>query len=342
MRKSILFLTVYSLLASVTLSVLLGAETDKEKGKPENPEKIAIIDPAKVDIDFAIQGEYSGIVVDDGQEFKAGVQVIALGDHKFRAIAYPGGLPGDGWNKQDVIIVEGETIDGRTMMTGPLGSGVVTDGSTIQINNKNGVDMGTIKKVVRKSPTLGKKKPEGAVVLFDGSSAKAFKDGQLTSNGLLKQGTTSVQTFGDCTLHLEFMLSYMPYAREQGRSNSGCYLQGRYEVQILDSFGLIGKKNECGAIYDVHAPSTNMCFPPLTWQTYDIDFIAAKYDENGTKSTDAKMTVRHNGVVVQKGVSVPNATRAAPNKEGPQPGPIYLQDHNNPLRFRNIWVVERK
>jgi hypothetical protein len=339
MRKCIEFLAVYSLFAFMTLSVLLAAEADKEKGIQENPEKIAIIDPGKVDVDFAIQGEYSGIVVDDGQKFKAGVQVIALGDHKFRAIAYPGGLPGDGWNKQDVIIVEGETKDGRTTMTGPLGSGVVTDGSTIQINNKNGEDMGTIKKIVRKSPTLGRKPPEGAVVLFDGTSAEAFKDGQLTGNGLLKQGTTSLQTFHDCTLHLEFMLSYMPSAREQARSNSGCYLQGRYEVQILDSFGLEGKKNECGAIYDIRAPSNNMCFPPLSWQTYDIDFTAAKYDQSGVKYADAKMTVRHNGLVIQKDVSVPNPTRAAPNKEGPDPGPIFLQDHGNPLRFRNIWVV---
>ncbi len=138
------------------------------------------------------------------------------------------------------------------------------------------------------------------------------------------------------------MLSYMPSAREQARSNSGCYVQGRYEVQILDSFGLKGEKNECGAIYDVSAPSTNMCFPPLSWQTYDIDFTAAKFDENGEKMADAKMTVRHNGVVVQKDVPVPTATRAAPNKEGPGPGPIYLQDHGNPVRFRNIWVVEHK
>ncbi len=175
MQLRLISLVVYSLIALAALTRLSGAEVDKQSEPKKEPEKIVVIDPEKVDADFAIQGEYSGMVVDDGQEFKAGVQVIALGDHKFRAVAYPGGLPGDGWNKQDVIVVEGETKDGRTMMTGPLGSGLVTDGSTIQINNRSGQDMGTIKKVVRKSPTLGKKPPQGAVVLFDGTSADGFQ-----------------------------------------------------------------------------------------------------------------------------------------------------------------------
>jgi hypothetical protein len=179
-------------------------------------------------------------------------------------------------------------------------------------------------------------------VLFDGASADAFRDGRVTDDRLLAEGTTSVARFQDFTLHLEFMLSYMPQGREQGRSNSGCYLQGRYEVQILDSFGLAGEDNECGAIYGVRRPNVNMCFPPLSWQTYDVDFTAARYDSSGTKTANARMTVRHNGVVVHKDVEVPDSTRAAPVVEGPDPGPIYLQDHGNPLRFRNIWVVENE
>ena len=86
----------------------------------------------------------------------------------------------------------------------------------------------------------------------------------------------------------------------------------------------------------------NLCFPPLSWQTYDIDFTAAKYDAAGQKTADAKITVRHNGVVIHKEVPLPKTTTAAPVKDGPEPGPIYLQDHGNPIRFRNIWFVEQK
>jgi hypothetical protein len=134
----------------------------------------------------------------------------------------------------------------------------------------------------------------------------------------------------------------MPYARGQGRANSGCYLQGRYEVQILDSFGLEGKNNECGGIYTIKDPDVNMCFPPLAWQTYDIDYTAAKYDESGKKTAHARMTVKHNGVLIHENVELTKATTAAPVKEGPEPGPIYIQDHGNPIRFRNIWVAEKK
>lgn len=164
----------------------------------------------------------------------------------------------------------------------------------------------------------------------------------MTDDGLLMQGATSKAKFQSYTLHLEFQLPYMPAARGQGRGNSGCYAQGRYEVQILDSFGLDGLNNECGGIYSVKAPGVNMCFPPLAWQTYDIDFTAAKYDSDGKKTADAKLTVKHNGVEIHKDVSIPKTTTAAPVAEGPEPGPLYLQDHGNPVRFRNIWVVEKK
>jgi hypothetical protein len=343
MTRNVTRITLLALLAGATSPALVGGEVDEKKESQKQPESIVIIDPDDVaDADFAIQGEYAGTVVDDGQTIPSGAQVIALGDHKFRAVAYPGGLPGDGWVQGEVIIVDGVTENGVTEMSGDAGSGTVIDGSEIVIHDANGQRIGTLERVTRKSPTLGKRPPRGAVVLFDGSSADAFLEGRITDDHLLAEGTTSTARFQDFSLHLEFMLSYMPDARGQGRSNSGCYLQGRYEVQILDSFGLEGEDNECGAIYGVRRPGVNMCFPPLTWQTYDVDFTAARYDGAGTKTANARMTVRHNGVVVHDDVEVPGATRAAPVAEGPEPGPIHLQDHGNPLRFRNIWVVENE
>lgn len=192
-------------------------------------------------------------------------------------------------------------------------------------------------KVQRTSPTMGAKPPEGAVVLFDGTSADKFSGGRMTPDGLLMEGATSHQKFQSYTLHLEFLIPYEPSKRGQGRGNSGYYAQGRYEVQILDSFALPPQSNECGGIYGVAAPALPMSYPPLSWQTYDVDFTAAEY-KDGQKVKNARMTVRHNGVEVHRDVEVPHATTAAPVPEGPEPGPIYLQNHGNPVRFRNIWV----
>ena len=198
-----------------------------------------------------------------------------------------------------------------------------------------------LEKVTRKSPTLGMKPPKGAVVLFDGKSAKNFKPGKITEDGLLMQGANSVARFQDHTLHIEFRLPFQRKAGGQGRGNSGCYLQARYEVQMLDSFGLKGNHNECGGIYSTKAPKLNMCYPPLTWQTYDVDFTAAKF-KDGKKVANAIMTVRHNGVVIHDKTVCDHATTASPMREGPQPGPVFFQNHGNPVRYRNIWVVERK
>ncbi len=298
--------------------------------------KSAALSAKEADADFALQGEYTGkLGGEEGENW--GVQVIALGNGRFRAVGYGGGLPGDGWNGKKTTTSEATGKDGEVLFKSDEGDGLVKNGKlTVLVEGR---EIGSLEKVVRKSPTLGAKPPEGAVVLYGGpDDAAGWKGGKADENGWLQQGATSKQTFdGPFTLHLEFMLSYMPHARGQGRANSGCYVQGRHEVQILDSFGLAGKNNEAGGIYEVSDPAVNMCFPPLSWQTYDIDFTPATF-EDGKKAANARMTVRHNGVVVQDDVEVPKATRAAPVKEGPEAGPIYVQNHGNPIRFRNIWV----
>ena len=303
------------------------------------PKPPAAITPAEADADFRLQGEYVGEIDDDGQKVKYGVQVIARGEGKFHAAAHRGGLPGDGWDGSERVECDGISRNGTVKFEHENIVATITDGAMTV--SSDGRELGVFRRTERKSPTLGLKPPAGATVLFDGTTAGNFLNGKLDDNNLLIQGVTSKLTFQDATVHLEFLLSYMPAASGQARANSGCYLQGRYEVQILDSFGLEGKNNECGGIYEIRDPNVNMCFPPLSWQTYDIDFTAAKFDADGKKTADARMTVRHNGVVVHNNVPVPRSTRASPLQEGPEPGPLYLQDHGNPIRFRNIWVVPK-
>jgi hypothetical protein len=136
------------------------------------------------------------------------------------------------------------------------------------------------------------------------------------------QGVTSLQTFGSCRLHLEFRLPYQPEDRGQARGNSGCYLQGRYEVQMLDSFGLEGEDNECGGLYSVKRPDLNMCFPPLAWQTYDIELRAARFGTDGKKTENAKITVRHNGVVIHENVEISGPTIRTQDSAGPRIGAV--------------------
>ena len=142
-------------------------------------------------------------------------------------------------------------------------------------------------------------------------------------------------------MHVEFLIPFKPTARGQARGNSGVYLQDRYEVQVLDSFGLKGENNECGGIYSKIKPRLNACFPPLSWQTYDIDFQAARFDAEGKKIKDAIATVRHNGILVHDHVDIPGSTGGG-QKETAEPGPIQLQGHGNPVFFKNIWIVEQK
>ena len=308
-------------------------KSQQKKKTPKN--KLAFLTPKKAGPDFEIQGEYVGMVHDG--RLKLGLQVIAMGDGQFEGVAYPGGLPGAGWDGKQRVKVSGKTEGDVTVISGDKGSAHIKGGIALAYNDE-GERMGELKKVVRKSPTLGLKPPAGANVLFDGKSADKFKNGKLV-DGMLQQGMTSKDKFGSFKLHMEFMLSYMPYARGQGRSNSGVYMQGRYECQILDSFGLTGEHNECGGIYTTAKPKVNMCLPPLSWQTYDVEFHAAEFDAAGKKSKSARITVKHNGVVIHDNVEADHATTASPKKEGPEKGPIYIQNHGNPVRFRNIWVA---
>ena len=189
--------------------------------------------------------------------------------------------------------------------------------------------------------------PEDAVVLFDGKDKSQWQGAEQwrIEDGALVAGPGAITCkpeFGDCQLHLEWASPEEVTGSGQGRGNSGVFLMNRYEVQILDSY-----ENEtyfdgqCGAIYKQHPPLVNACRPPGEWQTYDILWTAPRFDDNGNLESPAYITVLHNGVVIQNHFELEGDTpynRPPEYKPHPPKGPIRLQYHGNPVKFRNIWV----
>ncbi len=314
-----------------------------------------------IPVDFKIQGEYAAAHL--------GAQIIALGKEAFQVVVYPGGLPGAGWDGKGKSLLAGK-LDGTTAKfeaaTGkrnylaqnpdqfsatskfpPAGhqeySGTC-DGTTLKLEGADGKSF-ELKKTVRESPTMGAKPPAGALVLFDGSNKDEWTGGRIDEKTkfLNTDGADirSKKDFSNYTAHIEFLLPYRPDGRGQGRGNSGFYQVLMYEVQVLDSFGLDGKNNECGGVYTKADPKVNMCLPPLVWQTYDVEFTNA-ISKDGKVVEKPHMTLKHNGVAIHEDLRIDGKTGGARNDPEGTPGPFLLQGHGNPLQYRNIWVVERK
>jgi hypothetical protein len=212
----------------------------------------------------------------------------------------------------------------------------------------------SLPKVQRQSPTSGAPPPADAIVLFDGKNLDAFVPGSavLDSGLLLPQGSASSgavtkRAFGSFTLHLEFLEPFMPDNTGQARGNSGVYLQGRYELQVLDSFGLDiyrggpgSETQECGAFYQQAGPRLNMSFPPLSWQTYDVAFTKAVFDSAGNvQLKPAVVTVRLNGILIHENRELKSNTLLGDPVTAAD-GPIRFQAHGDPVKYRNIWIVE--
>ncbi len=344
-------------LSGLAAALLIASPSLPAQTQPPKKQRIAIADPqeAAKDPDFAIQGEYEG-TNPSGKTF--GVQVVARGGGKFVVKAIRGGLPGAGGDLNDTLAGTGETKDGKVVIT------MKRDNETSTATIANGqfiVSYGdqtlTLNKVERKSKTLGEKPPADAVVLFrepgdeknwlngrvyELSDGKFLTVARLMHNGQdLRGNITTREKFGAFKAHIEFRLPWMPNSTGQARGNSGVYLQDRYECQILDSFGLSGENNECGGIYQQHKPLVNMCLPPMVWQTYDIEFTPAQFDAAGNKIKNARATIYHNGVKIHDNVEFTKETPGG-KKEEPTPGPLQLQDHSDPVVFRNVWVVPMK
>lgn len=285
--------------------------------------------------EFAIQGEYVGRLSRPvWGRCDVGVQVVALGKGEFSARLYYGGLPGRG-----AILGVSETWTGRQTDDGVV---LWSGGRAMRVNSpygwiysEQGQVEASLTKIERRSPTLGLRPPRGAIVLFDGEPHQL--ENAKVEEGLLQVGAVTAFPVNDFRLHVEFRTPFMPSARDQGRGNSGVYIQRRYEVQILDSFGLEGKFNECGSLYRQTPPDLNMTLPPLTWQTYDIEFTAARFDSAGNKICPARITVFHNGVAVHFQREIAAKTGAG-QPEAANPLPILFQNHRDKVEFRNIWI----
>jgi len=191
--------------------------------------------------------------------------------------------------------------------------------------------------------------PRDAVVLLDGKGLGGWvhRDGKRPAGWRLLEGGVIEPQGGDIMtrqafadpfrLHVEFRVPHLPNARGQARGNSGVYLQGRYELQILDSYQLPCDVRSCAALYGVVAPRSNACKAPGVWQSFDVEFHPPAF-RAGRKVEDVRLTVWHNGVKVHDDLRLGGPTEGSPRDDPSTPGPLVLQDHRDAVQFRNIWL----
>lgn len=331
---------VIATLCLLTLT-LLGAEAPQTTPTPDNGgrkvEKPPDFIPAKAD---PLMGDWQG---------QGGVvaQVFPTADGKYQANL----LTAFDTESNVVAVLQG-TVTGDTVnFSGGGWSGAIKNS---HFTGGNGDKKFDLQHITRVSPTLGAKPPAGAVVLFDGSNLDAWakKAGKdwLTEDGpakwkLVDGGAVEVvpgsdciithKKFGDCHVHVEFRTLGTP-------SNSGVFLQDRYEVNINETYGRLegtpnGGFDNCT---DKVEPRIRPCFPPLAWQTFDIDFTAPRFDASGQKTASATATVLLNGVKIYDHQKLDRPHGAASRLGEAATGPLMLQEHGMPLQFRNLWLVE--
>lgn len=193
--------------------------------------------------------------------------------------------------------------------------------------------------------------PSDAIVLFDGKDLSAWENGDkwVVEEGYAQVKGTDIKTkepFGDCQLHIEWAAPKEARGSGQGRGNSGIFFMDRYELQVLDCYNNeTYHDGQTGAIYKQQPPMVNACRPPGEWQTYDVTFTAPHFDDSGNLIKPATITVFHNGVCIHNHTELQGATSYTEppryTAHGPK-GPIRLQDHGDPVRYRNIWIRELK
>jgi len=331
-------LTMLAVVSVITLAGLYAAPAPATKA------------PAAGD---AFTGEYAGTFTSPcGKSCHVQAQVYPRKDD-YRVTMHVLPTPTPPGAKVRRVEFSGKVVDGKLVAGNDKWKAAIGDKTlTANLTTSKGPGKCALKFDVRTSPTLGAKPPKGAVVLLPYEEGKkpslaAWQDKKWQANddGSMNKGRGNIvskHTFGSARLHVEFMTPYEPAKGGQGRGNSGVYIHGRYEVQVLDSFGLLPGKGDCGAIYGVAPPKVNASLPPLRWQTYDITFTAAKPAADGKDAQPGRMSVIHNGVKIHENVAVGGTTTSGmAGLKGPT-GPLMLQDHGNVVKYRNIWLVEDK
>ena len=269
----------------------------------------------KAHADFPMVGEY---VSNNGN---TALQATLLKDGDFLVAIYQGGLPGDGWDKSAVKSEKLKPDALKNVLSGYI-------------------------KTERTSPTLGKPAPKDAVLCFP-------EDFTNVKDGIMMAGGKTRKNLGSFHMHLEFMQPLKPGRNpsSQDRGNSGIYIFDNYEIQVIDSFALDFNmtnnaiKTEslnsqwCGALYKQKVPDVHMAYPPLRWQTFDIDFQAPEFDGD-KKVKNARITVRHNGVLIHSDIELKTGTGGGAKKKQLAVGPVFFQQHGNPVMYRNVWATE--
>ena len=310
--------------------------------------------------DDYVMGNYEGTLSGKAWEGKTlRAQVVTQPGHRWRAVLWVGenrdqikgmerpGTKGDEKAEGRAAALRKMVVDfagGAELGVPCLVTGEITNETfTGVLDGKDGKGEFVLKRVFIQPPSLGQAPPAGATVLLGQGNMDAWNVQPhwiLDGDNMHISGSSIVskQEFGSAQYHIEFMCPFMPEELGQGRGNSGCYIMGRYEVQVLDSFGDLPADNLCGGIYKEATPIVCASLPPLQWQTYDITFTAPKYDAAGKKTANARITVVHNGITIHDDVELANVTPGGISGEEALMGPLMIQDHGDVPRFRNIWV----
>jgi hypothetical protein len=316
-------LAIFSLIALLTIGATLPAW--------------AAVRPASEEPADTIMGDYVGTYQAEQRSMESDAKVIAQGGGRYRVVL----TARDDKVPRFSVVLTGSAESNSVALAGQGSQtewkGTLEGGKTLIAESTAGKF--ELKFIVRHSPTEGLKPPSEALVLipytegkppsldeWTGGAWKPMDDGSVMVNGGDKHTKRKI---GDFRMHAEFRIPFEPNGRGQDRGNSGFYIHDIYELQVLDSYGLPIANNECGAIYTQVAPKENACFPPKSWQTYDITFHAARVDDTGKKIRNATITVIQNGVKVQDETSISGPTGAARGRPEVATAVLRLQDHNH-------------
>lgn len=365
-------------LAAVLVLSLSGEARTQTLDRAAEEAAKKLFDPQTIGGELKLQGEYGG---KDGEK-PIGVQVVARKDKSFHALVFEGGFPGDGWDGGRYNLLESVSrSEGRVEFRSPSDAGMMAlleeNGLTLLRGDRKIL----LKRVERKSKTLGIQPPPGAVMLFGGAAPTldAFEQRSdiegLTSpvmyGGHLMAGAVTKRKFRDYALHVEFMTGWEPQNIPWRRADSGIYMLSRYEVAIGDSFGFdfdisgatspnrppfleginpplrfplpkgSSAPRVCGSVFTYASTVPNPCLPPLVWQTLDIDFQAPRFDDAGKKTSKAMISVKLNGYPTVEKLEVNGPTPHGFKGPEAPDGPIWFEAFGRRVLYRNIWVLER-